>query len=315
MHRNTTLDCLKGLAAIFVVFIHAQWPQPYGKFIAHISLFAVPLFFLTSGYFSHDANKVKLQKSIVYICCLLLICYSFNLLRLLWQLDFKLTAFITNLTEQLTISHLMMWMLFNQTTISGVAWFLFALLYCYVFKYLMGNIFAKHNMKVLVLCMIIGGVLSIIRPYSGWTSLGWISCGLPFFIIGDFFRNYPPRIKKSQIFFLSALGFIFLALDFWLRIGLWFPSAYLASTMLFVFAISNPSALNNCLLTKMGSRYAFLIYILHPIVIHIVNSFGQFDSFFQQLLFPMEVLLLTLCVTSVYYRAKNIITHIKWDNI
>lgn len=49
--RNYTLDLLKGICAVLVVFIHAKFPTNIGEFIVVFSGMAVPIFFLTSGFF------------------------------------------------------------------------------------------------------------------------------------------------------------------------------------------------------------------------------------------------------------------------
>lgn len=48
---NYCLDFVKGLACIFVVLMHCEFPGLLGTAVQAISRFCVPLFFMVSGYF------------------------------------------------------------------------------------------------------------------------------------------------------------------------------------------------------------------------------------------------------------------------
>ena len=52
--RNYSLDALKLVASFFVVFIHVSFGGVFGEVIKALAGFAVPIFFLTSGYFSYN---------------------------------------------------------------------------------------------------------------------------------------------------------------------------------------------------------------------------------------------------------------------
>lgn len=62
MKRNTALDFFKGIAILLVVALHAAplWPYPVPNFILNtVMRFAVPLFFVTSGYLLFNKIKYK----------------------------------------------------------------------------------------------------------------------------------------------------------------------------------------------------------------------------------------------------------------
>ena len=50
--RNTTLELMKLLASYAVVFIHVLFYGRFGIIVDAIARFAVPFFFLVSGFFS-----------------------------------------------------------------------------------------------------------------------------------------------------------------------------------------------------------------------------------------------------------------------
>lgn len=59
---NYCLDYLKGIACIFVVFMHCEFPGVMGIAVQAISRFCVPFFFMVSGWFCFrplDRNAEK----------------------------------------------------------------------------------------------------------------------------------------------------------------------------------------------------------------------------------------------------------------
>lgn len=48
---NYCLDFIKGIACIFVVFMHCEFPGVLGTAVQAVSRFCVPFFFMVSGYF------------------------------------------------------------------------------------------------------------------------------------------------------------------------------------------------------------------------------------------------------------------------
>lgn len=73
---NYCMDFLKGLACIFVVFIHVKFPGDFGQAVQAIARFAVPFFFMVSGYYYFRPDYQGIigggQKNIAYIQDLLL---------------------------------------------------------------------------------------------------------------------------------------------------------------------------------------------------------------------------------------------------
>lgn len=61
-HRNCLLDAIKGLACFAVVFMHVKFPGNLGGVITIISSFAVPVFFMTSGFYAVGKNRGGVQE-------------------------------------------------------------------------------------------------------------------------------------------------------------------------------------------------------------------------------------------------------------
>ena len=51
------LNALKIIAAFFVVGIHVHFPGDFGRGFIAVARFAVPFFFMVSGFFSYYENK------------------------------------------------------------------------------------------------------------------------------------------------------------------------------------------------------------------------------------------------------------------
>ena len=49
--RYESLDCLKGVACLAVVFIHYNFPWDLGIIVRTLAKIGVPIFFLISGFF------------------------------------------------------------------------------------------------------------------------------------------------------------------------------------------------------------------------------------------------------------------------
>lgn len=56
-NRNCSLDFCKGVGCIFVVFIHVTFPGGLGQAVKSLGSFAVPLFFMISGYYCSNSTE------------------------------------------------------------------------------------------------------------------------------------------------------------------------------------------------------------------------------------------------------------------
>lgn len=54
---NYCLDFMKGIACLFVVWMHCEFPGKAGVIVQAISRFCVPFFFMVSGYFCVNMSK------------------------------------------------------------------------------------------------------------------------------------------------------------------------------------------------------------------------------------------------------------------
>lgn len=306
--RKFGLDFLKGIAACFVVFMHVKFPGVFGEYVAKAGTFAVPVFFMTSGYFSFNATKSKTLKSIKRTATYLFVAYILNFIRILVEMGFDFGLVLSFFkTEVFTSSHLMRVILFSQSKISGVAWFLISLLICYVLKYLLGR-----NLRYLGFLGIIVGIVGIIPPVSDFLGLPinnpWIN-GIPFFVIGELLREnnvfVNEKMGNAALMVVAIAGFILIIVACYYGRQWWHLGTLLLSPSLFVLFMKKDMNFNRfCLL---GSTYAFFIYIIHPLVMHAYDAMRINISIVELWLRPVIILAITLLLAVVYYSMKRML--------
>ena len=64
---NNVLNLLKGLACVGVVFIHVNFPGVVGVIVERLSRFAVPVFFMISGFYSFKRDEFTIKKRLYKI--------------------------------------------------------------------------------------------------------------------------------------------------------------------------------------------------------------------------------------------------------
>lgn len=71
--KNKTLNILKAISAILIVFNHCKFPGTFGILMSNYARIGVPIFFMISGYFVYNNDIEKIKKKIIHILRLLLI--------------------------------------------------------------------------------------------------------------------------------------------------------------------------------------------------------------------------------------------------
>lgn len=132
--RNTTLDLFKLIASFMVVFIHVGM---YGKadLVADgLARFAVPLFFISAGFFAYGNDIPKLRKKTVSVLRLFIfsvvLYYVYGVIMKLASGGVK--AAVGYLAGAAKIKNIIKFLVFNETYSSLLLWFLAALIYVYI---------------------------------------------------------------------------------------------------------------------------------------------------------------------------------------
>lgn len=135
---NNALNIFKGIACIFVVFMHCEFPGDCGTFIQCVGRFAVPFFFSISGYFCYYPSKDRFgQKFSHKLHHIVRITLISSVVYFIWAvLKSVLISNPSSIFDFLFIK-ITKFLIFNEPFfISGHLWFLFALLYSYFLMYI-----------------------------------------------------------------------------------------------------------------------------------------------------------------------------------
>ena len=181
-NRNYFIDFVKGIACIFIILMHVRFPAPWRTLMLSTMRFAVPFFFMVSGYFTYSPNKESRRTACKKVKHILKIVIGASILYVLFamvQIVLGVEKIQVNISDQInwTFFHngpldikddlvlskysLATWFLFNvPTVISPQMWFLFALLYVYIIYLLLVN---KISGKMYAIIPLLWGGMLLLR--------------------------------------------------------------------------------------------------------------------------------------------------------
>lgn len=315
---NYCLDFVKGIACIFVVLMHCEFPGILGTAVQAISRFCVPLFFMVSGYFCFKPeilvrggkikyfNKIKHVLKITINACLFYTAFVF-----IASLFGRECDWTTNLHG------LFNWIVFNQPAWAGVAgqyWFLFALLYTYIFYSVIARMGLVKQAYWLAGFMFVAYVILA----QGMHILGihvpnmiyrnWLVEGFAYFMLGHWIHHHQGKLKFDNKWLLSILAIstilcwverYFMGRDFGVNI-VTIPQVF----CLFLYAVNNPTK-HQGVIQEIGKRYSMFVYIIHPVVWHslemVYGKLGITENLPALNIMPILVVVLTLLVSHLVY--------------
>lgn len=319
--RNQSMECVKLLASIFVVFNHIPLPGSIGSALYCLSDFAVPMFFMICGYFNYQADTRAITRRMLHILKLLLIA---TMLHLLWG------CIATELDGGSTIAYLRAWIpdpdevvkffVLHMHPYAGHLWYLIASAATYLVFLLYTRFFEEKPVNyqpfyTLALCLFTVCFASeFFCPILGTQSPfecrnGWF-LGIPMFAAGLFIREYQARIFRcfslttGKLLLLIVGGMAFSLLQ-WRSFsnGLLSLGTFVMVVALMLFLVSHPevpvrSRAAKACISSFGTISTW-VYLLHLLVILIYDdllsntfseTFGELAAWFG----PLFVLLVSL---------------------
>lgn len=212
--RNQTMELCKFIASFFVVFIHSPFPGKLGGLVDCLARFAVPMFFMISGYFNYQATSRQVLRRLKHILALFLIGALFRQFCICLSIELNGGSTIAHLLTVIPESDEIMRLLILQIPpYTGHLWYLCAMMVCYLIFWLFVRFQEECRANYTVFYVLGGALFSIffaldvIAPASGAAELGihmrngWFF-GLPLFASGVFIHQYQPQILR--IFTASA---------------------------------------------------------------------------------------------------------------
>jgi fucose 4-O-acetylase-like acetyltransferase len=325
------LNVFEAIAAYFVVFIHCAFPNQFGSVVTGLARFAVPLFFIVSGYFYYNKNNnyeiAKIGRKIKNLLLILFfselfyfLFYSFLSVRKYGLSLFSIIKLIEAQLKGYNIESLYaIFPLFN-----GVGWFVIELILVYLVYYFISKYqlyILSYTLSVFFLVAGIGCVY--VLNLSLFLQLSFLLMGFPFFTIGHYLHSNKERILKlsnNLIFLLLGFSLFVFAIEYFtLGYKMNYYSTSLLAIILFTLSLKFEKFLpkNICtkLLDKIGNNYTTFIYIMHPFVNSVVGTLAEYIIRSSKImnvflwLYPILMCFIVTCLAYIFTKVKNYIFH------
>lgn len=304
--RNNSLDFLKGVACIGVVLIHVTFPGVVGAVLSKLSTFAVPLFFMISGYYAYDKNgcaQSKIKRRTVRILkiflCSLFLYVPYRMFRM-YELG-QLNLWLENTLNAGTLVNAIA---FHSYGFIGAEhlWFLTALLYTYLLMFFMEK-YDLHKLSYKLLPVLFAlNVLGGIGIIGAWGNTFLIRA-VPFFILGNYMAYKPQSVQKisnAVLQLLILINAILICICFAID---WNYNPYqfcviIYSAAIFILAIKNPDVIVNEKVELLGRKYSLFVYVIHIFInsrLNIwINYLGLSEFVWVKWMFPIVVIMFSI---------------------
>lgn len=319
----SSINVLRALGSIFVLLIHvpAQNNTIRDYLIPIVSL-AVPIFFISSGYFLYVNDRDTMIKKTTR--------NVFKFLRLFLSVSFL--YFIIGFPEKgwvITSFAKFKDFIFFGKTFCGVLWFLLALVYTNVIINILCRIEKIFNIYILIL-LIISIPITVIQIVSGgycyhfgidpriyFVYLLSVLGAIPFVTMGICLKRYESSILKifkgksvSILLLLSVIAIYFeylYILHFNAYMG-YFVSTPITSFLLFTLALKHKNITGGVLLQNLATKHSANIYYFHLLVYDLLSAIPFCQEYMNNnsisVLVFIVVILLSSCINWIQDRMK-----------
>lgn len=320
--KNDCLNVWKGIAAFAVVLIHCTLPGVPGEIIKGIARFAVPLFFLISGYFAYGREDAVLRRREIHILRLYVgavaVYYLWAAIRyFLSQRTFAQMGAELFPDGGRTVSELLF---FNRTAMAPHLWFMGALVYCYLFYRLLARKRLEERAYLLIPVLLAAnlllgegrGLTGIAVPVR-WIRSFWLT-GFPFFLWGSWFacREKQGRLQlhRGAGMALVAGGMLLSSVEcLWSGYDELYVGSILTAGGLFSLALAFADLGKGSLLARIGERDSANIYLWHMLLRNFAAlaflMAGVYETMACQLLMPFLVGAASTALAELMYRRKK----------
>lgn len=320
--KNDCLNVWKGIAAFAVVLIHCTLPGVPGEIIKGIARFAVPLFFLISGYFAYGREDAVLRRREIHILRLYVgavaVYYLWAAIRyFLSQRTFAQMGAELFPDGGRTVSDLLF---FNRTAMAPHLWFMGTLVYCYLFYRLLARKRLEERAYLLIPVLLAAnlflgegrGLTGIAVPVR-WIRSFWLT-GFPFFLWGSWFacREKQGRLQlhRGAGMALVAGGMLLSSVEcLWSGYDELYVGSILTAGGLFSLALAFADLGKGSLLARIGERDSANIYLWHMLLRNFAAlaflMAGVYETMACQLLMPFLVGAASTALAELMYRRKK----------
>ncbi len=309
--RNSAIDFIKGIAILTVIALHTNYLGEIslaGTFIFNTFMrFAVPFFFVVTGYFlfnklKKSQNKDKVLKTyikrslLLYVSSLTLcMLVDYFVIYPLWQVDF----YIGNVTD--IISGITAFAYYGVETFSSFhLWFLVAMFWAAVIISIVCRKNLNNIKAVLFVSFIIHiiGLFGLTQPLNLYINLplnprDGIFFALFYMALGAYFALYGLNtekfVKNKNLAFTVILCFVLLFVERYILVlpnfnyetldrltyqsnwGEYFITLIPLIIFIFKYALVNGDKFKENFITKVGNK-SIGVYVVHLIVLNLISS-------------------------------------------
>lgn len=320
--RNAMLNLLKGFACIGVVLIHVTFPGMVGEIIKLASAFAVPVFFLTAGYYSLGKNEDTIKRRLIKIVKIFIFAY-FVFFIFNASIKFKNNELMEWLASNYTFKALVKYILFCTIGFAIPLWYLIAQIETYIFWY-----FTVKNKKEGMIVRFLPSLFIlqvILTSFCETNGLDWfwkinfVTRSLTWFALGYYLHTVPEEKinkfsdKKIITCALVGLTIVLIPITFGLKINFSSVGYIPYATALFVMALKHAEKSICKPLEYMGDKLSLWVYIFHvptsAVIKMIIKRLVNIDMESGAYLWIHPILTL-LIVISISYVFNFILTKI-----
>ena len=318
-NRNMSLDVLKFIASYFVIFIHFTFSGLTGNIVDALSRFAVPVFFMVSGYFAYNNSTERLiskMKKIIKIYFFGAAIY-FCFYSILTLCDSGIKATIWYAISYFNPVFIFKFIAFNLPKTSEHLWFLGALIYVYGLQYFIvrwkvkDSIYLCSGVVLLIIHLLLGVGLSafgIVIPICAVRN--FLFMGYPFFCIGMLIRKNEDLVHKKitykRAIILIVIGLIETVISYFIggKNELFVGSVLVAVSLLIISLKAKDMQVN-----EKVSKVAHTstgIYLIHIMVGNIMERIVSTEVLLFRNLLPFLVCIISTFVVLFYEKIKEI---------
>lgn len=275
--RNYSIDTLKFICAILVIYIHTPQPEIWDTYITPIIRCAVPIFFMISGYYTYGKNNLNdaIKKRIIYM--LKIFAWSF----LLYATCFIVVNKKDSLEhQQILYSH--KFLLFQAIPYGMHLWYLHAYIYVLIILLIVEKFnlykWLFHATPILLITALIIGKYS---DYFGGKELhihtrNFLFTGLPFFAIGMIIKQCKKLPNQYITIILCLISYIVGIFEVIHAKGGgdWYASTIILSTSIFILFLNTKQTRDN-IFSKIGREDSLYIYLLHFLFAIFISIVGK----------------------------------------
>lgn len=327
--RSVKLDAYKGFACIFVVFIHCVFPGVLGNVVKGAARFAVPLFFMSAGYYCYCNNSDITPYILKKVKHVLVLLFAGSLPWILYE--FVMNCFVGNtitigefLKRFFAVENFKDMLLWNNLSGflggGGVLWFVVALLYCYLgYGILVKLKLVKFTPYLIVVLLILHQLIALrvivdSANYNVMYETNYWFFGFPMFSLGQQIRQQDlPAVLARKGIRCSAwivLGFVVSMVECMIySSSLYFGSILVAMMMVCDSQMVQSENRITEIMAYIGNKLSFTVYIMHYMVMVLLDKIFPkvlgWNSFGGSYMRPVIVLAVTLVFALFYVLVKE----------